>query len=83
MVKRIRYAIEDAFNFVCDAFGWFQPDFGQFNTMVRDEDGNMVPMSQEYFDNLKAEVHERIEDFWFEKEAEAVATHGEGILRPQ
>ena len=58
-------------------------DFGEFGVLVRDAAGNMVPMDQAYMDNLKATVHEGIEDFWVSKQAEAFATHGEAILKPQ
>jgi hypothetical protein len=74
-------------NLIRDAIDFFRPlnreDFGEFGVLVRDEDGNMVPMDQGYFDNLKADVDERVEDFWFQKEAEAFAIHGEAILKSQ
>jgi hypothetical protein len=74
------------FNLVRDAIDFFRPmntDFGEFGVLVLDEDDNFVPMDQAYFDDLKADVHERQEDFWFQKQAEAFATHGEAILKPQ
>lgn len=65
-------------------FNFFQPlDFGEFGVLVRDENGNVVPMDQAYFDKLKAGVHKDIEHFWVSKQAEAFAIHGEAILKPQ
>lgn len=58
-------------------------DFGEFGVKVQDESGNLVPMDQAYMDNLKAEVHELEKNFWLRKQAEAFATHGEAILKPQ
>jgi hypothetical protein len=40
-------------------------------------------MDQAFFDALAADVHEREDDFWFQLQAEAFATHGEAILKPQ
>lgn len=73
-------------NLILDAWDFFRPvdtDFGEFGVLVRDEDGNFVPMDQAHLDNMKADLDERIEDFWFQKEAEAFETHGEAILKMQ
>jgi hypothetical protein len=73
-------------NLIQDAIDFFKPapvDFGKFGVLVRDEAGNLVPMDQAYMDDLKAEVHEGIKAFWLKKQAEAFATYGEAILRPQ
>jgi hypothetical protein len=75
------------FDLILDAWDFFRPlkreDFGEFGVLVRDEDDNMVPMDQAFFDALAADVHEREDDFWFQLQAEAFATHGEAILKPQ
>ena len=72
------------FNLVRDAIDFFRPvDFGDHGILVRDESGNLVPMDDAFMERMKAEVDEGIEDFWFQKEAEAFAVHGEGILNTQ
>ncbi|KKN88773.1 hypothetical protein LCGC14_0243800 [marine sediment metagenome] len=76
-MRRLLSMIQDAFRPLQ------REDFGEFGVMVRNESGNLVPMTQAYMDDLKAEVHEMEEDFWFQKQAEAFATHGEAILKPQ
>ncbi len=70
------------FNLIQD---FFSPkvDFGEFGVLVRDESGNLAPMDQAYMDDLKVEVQGLQEDFWNWKEAEAFATYGEAILKPQ
>lgn len=74
-------------DFIRDALDFFRPvDFGEHGILVRDETGNLVPMDDAFMERMKAETHEAIEaieDFWFQKEAEAFETHGEAILRPQ
>lgn len=63
---------------------FFRPlDFGEFGVLVRDGNGNFVPMDQADMDDLKSEVRELERDFWFKKEAEAFATYGEAILKLQ
>jgi hypothetical protein len=72
---------------ILDAWDFFRPlkreEFGEFGIMFRNKDGNFVPMVQADMDALKADVDERIEDFWFRHEAKAFETHGEAILKPQ
>lgn len=58
-------------------------DFGEFGVKVQDESGNLVPMDRDYMNALEAEVHELEKNFWLRKQAEAFATHGEAILKPQ
>ena len=73
-------------NLIQDAIDFFKPapvDFGEFGVLIRDESDNLVPMDQAYMDNLKAEVHESTKAFWLKKQAEAFATYGEAILKPQ
>lgn len=68
-----------------DAIEYFRSplDFGEFGVLVRDGDGNLVPMDQDDMYDLKTEVEKSEADFWSKKQAEAFATHGSAILKLQ
>ncbi len=59
-------------------------DFGEFGVMMRDEEsGELRPMIGADVLALEQETDEAVAEWWFRKEAEAFAIHGEAIVRPQ
>jgi hypothetical protein len=59
-------------------------DFGEFGVLMVDEDtGELRPMLGADILALENETDEAVAEWWFRKEAEAFAIHGEAIVRAQ
>lgn len=59
-------------------------DFGEFGVLMRDEEtGELRPMVGADMLAMQEETDEAVADWWFKKEAEAFAIHGDGITRVQ